>query len=152
MIDKYSEKIENWKKELFKDPLIQILLDKSHLTKIQLDTYLLDVFADEIIGKKLKYIEKARIRKKGKKISRGAFNRSLNQAKKNIIKSINTIFLLGYLGLFDSPNLEPFIEISKKLSRYIKIYKKIWNKQNNKDMEEIILFKKDLEEKIKNIF
>ena len=56
-----------------------------------------NTLAEKIAGKRLKYDEKARLRLKSGKISRGAFNRTLKQAKMNVIKAIYTIFLLGYL-------------------------------------------------------
>ncbi|MEM2881670.1 MAG: hypothetical protein QXU06_04180 [Candidatus Bathyarchaeia archaeon] len=52
---------------------------------------------------------------KGERVSRGAFYRTLRQARDNVLSSIYTIFLLGYIGLFDSPRLEPFIEVSNAL-------------------------------------
>jgi len=151
MIYKYPDEFDNWKKGLFSDPLIQMLLNNCHLTKIQLETCLINFLTYEILGKKLKTKEKAKIRKIGKKISRGAFNRSLKQAKRNIIKSIYTILLLGYLGLFDTPELEPFVDISKKLHQYINTYKKTYDKQEINKVNEIILLKKDLEDKLKKM-
>jgi hypothetical protein len=53
------------------------------------------------------------------RISRGAFNRSLIQAQKNIIRSIYTLFLLGYAGLFDSPKLEPFIDAADQIRTFV---------------------------------
>ena len=57
------------------------------------------------------------------KISRGAFNRTLRQAKENVTKSIYTVILLGYLGVFESTTLDPYIEIANQLHTYLDAYK-----------------------------
>ncbi|MEM2901332.1 MAG: hypothetical protein QXO32_01160 [Candidatus Bathyarchaeia archaeon] len=53
------------------------------------------------------------------KVTRGAFNRTRKQALRNIVKSIYTILLLGYLGIFETPQLEPFLEGANRLKSYI---------------------------------
>ncbi len=89
------------------DPIAKIMADNSHLTKTQLETLLIDILSDNIAGKSLKYDEKARLRLTKAKISRGAFNRTLRQAKQNVTKSIYTVILLGYLGLFETTVSRP---------------------------------------------
>ncbi|UCB59322.1 MAG: hypothetical protein JSV67_03250, partial [Thermoplasmatales archaeon] len=84
----------------------------------------------------------------------GSFNRTLKQANININKTINTVLLLGYLGIFKTPQLQPFIQISNDLNRYIKIYTSLWDRQNaepieNIKLKEISLLKKELEESLK---
>jgi len=59
-------------------------------------------------------------------VSRGAFNRSLRQARRNAIKSMYTTALLGYLGILESPRLEPYLELADKLQTYTEAYKEIW--------------------------
>ena len=88
--------VQLWLINSLNDPLVKILLKNSHLTKIQLETLLIDILAENISNKPLKYEEKARFRLERAKISRGAFNRTLSQAKQNTIKSIYTIIILGY--------------------------------------------------------
>ena len=56
------------------------------------------------------------------KISRGSFNRTLKQSKENVIKSIYTVLLLGYLGVFDSTTLDPYLEIANKLHEYVEAH------------------------------
>ncbi len=56
-------------------------------------------------------------------ISRGAFNRTLKQARKNVIQSMYTIILLGYLGLFEDTRLEPYLEAAERLQHYVNAYK-----------------------------
>lgn len=120
---KLKESVQKWIKDSLDDPIAKILAKNSNLTKIQLETMLIDVLAENVAGKSLKYDEKARLRLLKAGISRGAFNRTLKQAKKNVIKSIYTIILLGYLGIFDSTQLDPYIEVASKLQTYIEAYK-----------------------------
>ncbi|MEM1673588.1 MAG: hypothetical protein QXI56_01785 [Candidatus Bathyarchaeia archaeon] len=111
---------------LNKDPIFKILLKNSNLTKVQAETFLIDILAEKIANKKLVYEEKAKLRLIKSGVSRGAFNRTLAQARKNIIKSIYTVILLGYLGIFDDPRLEPYIEIASKIKTYTEKYREIW--------------------------
>jgi hypothetical protein len=99
------------------------MADNSHLTKTQLETLLIDVLADNIAGKSMNYDEKARLRLTKAKISRGAFNRTLRQAKENVTKSIYTVILLGYLGLFETTTLDPYLEVASQLHTYLDAYK-----------------------------
>lgn len=105
------------------DPIAKIMADNSHLTKTQLETLLIDILSDNISGKTLKYDEKARLRLTKAKISRGAFNRTLKQAKENVTKSIYTVILLGYLGLFETTTLDPYLEVANQLHTYLDAYK-----------------------------
>jgi hypothetical protein len=89
---------------------------------------LIDILSENIAGKMLKYDEKARLRLTRAKISRGAFNRTLKQAKENVIKSIYTVLLLGYLGVFESTTLDPYLEIANKLRDYLEAYKNMPDK------------------------
>ena len=141
-------------KRLLEDPISKILLNNSLLSMIQLETLLIDLLSEDITGYSLKYKDKAKLRLNDKGVSRGSFNRTLKQANTNINKSINTIFLLGYLGIFKTPQLQPFIDVSNNLNRYIKKYKDLWNKQNtelieNHKIEEITSLKNELEESLK---
>jgi len=121
-----KEKAQNWLKYSLSDPMVKILAKNSNLTKIQLETLLIDVLAENISDKPLKYDEKARIRLLA--VSRGAFNRSLRQARQNVIQSIYTILLLGYIGILEDTSLEPYIEAANKLQTYIKTQRKLAKK------------------------
>ncbi|MCK4633420.1 hypothetical protein KAT42_01195 [Candidatus Bathyarchaeota archaeon] len=88
------------------------------MTKIQLETLLIDALADNIASKHVKYDEKAKLRQTKAAVSRGSFNRTLRQAKKNAIQSIYTVLLLGYFGLLESTDLYPYLEASNKLKSY----------------------------------
>ena len=105
------------------DPIATIMAANSHLTKTQLETLLIDILSENISGKSLKYDEKARLRLTKATISRGAFNRTLKQAKENVTKSIYTVILLGYLGLFETTTLDPYLEIANQLHAYLDAYK-----------------------------
>jgi hypothetical protein len=140
--------IQLWLKKSLEDPIVNILAKNSHLTKTQLETLLIDVLAENIAGKSLKYDEKARLRLTKAKISRGAFNRTLKQAQENIIKSIYTVLLLGYLGVFESTTLDQYIEIANKLQEYIEAHKSMPNKAEK--IKEQIKFLKMLREELEN--
>ncbi len=117
------EIIQKWLLGSINDPIIKILVKNSHITRTQLETLLIDFLAPNLVGKTLTNEEKALFRLTKAGISRGAFNHTLRQARRNIIQSIYTILLLGYLGVFDDTRLDPFIEVSNKLKEYISAYK-----------------------------
>ncbi len=95
------------------------------MTKKQLETLLIDLLAENVAQKRLKYEEKGRLRLEKAGVSRGAFNRTLRQARTNIIQAIYTMFLLGYLGVFDTTQLDPYLEVGNKLQRYMDAYREI---------------------------
>ncbi len=116
------------------DPIAKILARNSNLTKTQLETLLIDVLSENLASKRLKYEEKAKLRRTKARISRGAFNRTLRQAKKNTIQSIYTVILLGYFGIFEEANLITYIEIANKLKAYTKAYRDLLvNKEGAKE-------------------
>jgi len=117
--------VQKWLIYSLNDPIVKMLLKNSHLTKTQLETFLIDVLAENTTGKSLKYEEKAKLRLLKTGISRGAFNRTLRQARRNAIQSIYTILLLGYLGVFEDTRLDPYIEAANKLRSYMSAYRKI---------------------------
>ena len=103
-------------RETLGDPVTQLLLRNSQLTLPQLETLL----ADSISNEKGELKAQRRLfRPTGKRISRGAYNRTLIQGQNNVIRSIYTILLLGYLGVFDTPSLQPFVELSDTIQGYV---------------------------------
>jgi len=122
---KLKESVQLWLSSSLNDPIVKIISKSSNLTHTQLETLLIDVLADNFSGKALIYDEKARLRLTKAKISRGAFNRTLGQAKENVTRSIYTVLLLGYLGIFESTSLDPFLEIANKLQAYLDTLKGI---------------------------
>ena len=126
-----KENAQNWINYSLNDPLVKTLSKNSNLTKIQLETLLIDVLAENIADKSLKYDEKAKLRILA--VSRGAFNRSLRQARHNVTKSIYTIMLLGYMGILEEISLEPYLEAANKLKRYIKTQRELIKKRPEKE-------------------
>ncbi|MEJ2242770.1 MAG: hypothetical protein P8Y18_11620, partial [Candidatus Bathyarchaeota archaeon] len=135
------------------DPIVKILSKNSQLTKTQLETLLIDILAENISGKPLKYDEKARLRLTKAKLSRGSFNRTLKQSKENVIKSIYTVLLLGYLGVFDTTTLDPYLEIANKLKEYTDTYKDMPESYNElkEHLNVIEIIRKELELSLKQL-
>ena len=127
---KLKDNVQLWLNGALNDPVVKILSKNSQLTRTQLETLLIDILAENMAGKPLKYDEKARLRLTKAKLSRGSFNRTLKQSKENVIKSIYTVLLLGYLGVFESTTLDPYLEIANKLHEYVEAH------QGTPDMEE----------------
>ena len=101
--------------ETVNDPLSKLLLGSSHLTLPQLESLLADSVSNEKASRK----EQRRFfRPSGRRISRGSYNRTLIQAQNNVIRSIYTILLLAYVGMFDTPSLQPFLELADGLQGY----------------------------------
>ena len=150
---KLKESVQSWLMSSLNDPIVIILAKNSQLTKTQLETLLIDILSENIARKPLKYDEKARLRLTKAKISRGAFNRTLKQAKGNIVKAIYTVLLLGYLGIFESTTLDPYLEIANKLQKYVEAYKNIPNKSGelNEHLKVIKMIREELETSLKQL-
>ena len=150
---KLIENVQLWLKKSLDDSIVKILAKNSHLTKVQLETLLIDILAENFSGKPLKYDEKARLRLTKAKISRGAFNRTLKQAKGNVIKAIYTVLLLGYLGIFENTTLDPYIEIANKLQEYVEAHKSIQSKDEepSEHLKVIKMIREELETSLKQL-
>ncbi|HMK83610.1 MAG TPA: hypothetical protein VK503_07825, partial [Candidatus Bathyarchaeia archaeon] len=96
-------------RNLLHDQVTKLLQANSQLTLTQLETLLADSIATE---ESVKRTRKRFYRPIGARITRGSYNRTLIQAQNNVIRSIYTVLLLGYLGLFDTASLQPFIELA----------------------------------------
>ncbi|HKM75482.1 MAG TPA: hypothetical protein VJZ32_03600 [Candidatus Bathyarchaeia archaeon] len=121
-------------RNLIHDQVTKLLLANSQLTLTQLETLLADSIAT---GEEVKRTRKRFYRPIGAKITRGSYNRTLIQAQNNVIRSIYTVLLLGYLGLFDTASLQPFIELADTIESYVEDTKV--NKSNHdstKNLEE----------------
>jgi hypothetical protein len=109
---------------MLRDPITQLLQEHSHLTDVQLETLLIDYLMDGFTGQRLDYQTKALLRQKPgasvvvRGVSRGAFNRSLAQARKNLIRSVFTLVLLGYLGLLETPSLRRYQDMAETIRGY----------------------------------
>jgi len=150
---KLKEGVQAFLNGALNDPIAKILAKNSQLTKIQLETLLIDVLAENMAGKQLKYDEKARLRLTKAKISRGSFNRTLKQSKENVIKSIYTVLLLGYLGVFESTALDPYLETANKLHEYIEAHKDMPQRDEElKDHLKVIeIIREELETSLKRL-
>ena len=150
---KLKEGVQAWLNGALGDPIVGILSKNSQLTKTQLETLLIDVLAENIAGKQLKYDEKARLRLTKARISRGAFNRTLKQSKENVIKSIYTVLLLGYLGVFESSTLDPYLEIANKLHEYVEAHKDLPQRgEEIKDHQRVLeIIREELETSLKRL-
>jgi hypothetical protein len=108
----------NWSLSRLKDDqLAKTLLANSHLTHVQFVTFITDLLW--AAGETSDDHEKLHRRTGRRQVSKGAFNRSLAQARRNVIKSVYTIFLLAYFGLFDSPKLEPFLRLGDEMKTFL---------------------------------
>ena len=104
-------------RSLMRDSVTKILLGHSQLTPAQLETLLTDSLSQ---GGEIRKSQRRLYRPSKARISRGAYNRTLIQAQNNVIRSIYTILLLGYLELFDSSSLQPFLELSDTIDSFVK--------------------------------
>ena len=127
-----KKRTQNWLNYSLNDPIVKTLSKNSNLTKIQLETLLIDVLAENISDRSLKYDEKAKLRILA--VSRGAFNRSLRQARQNVTQSIYTILLLGYLGILEEISLEPYLEAANKLKTYVNTQRELTKKRPKEDI------------------
>ena len=101
--------------ETLRDRILSALLQRSNLTKIQFETLLVDQLGHVMANKRLTRSDMAQLRQDQKQISRGSFNRTLRQARENVVEAIHTVLLLGYSGLTQSPSIAPFLEASERL-------------------------------------
>ena len=110
--DNYQNIIE----KTFGDPLTDLLLKNSNLTRTQFETLVIDMLIDIISEEKVSFHQKTLLRTK--KTSRGSFSRSLSQARSNVISSVFTIVLLSYIGVFDERPFDEYYVLAEKLKEY----------------------------------
>lgn len=137
------EEIKSSLERLFKDPIINILLKNSNLTEIQLETLIIEFLSEISQLEKINYTLKGLIRPK--KVTRGSFHRTLQQAKKNIISALFTILLLIYLGSLDESFLNDFKLLVERLKEYLSLPKTMNSQISKKAF-------KDIEEELLNAF
>jgi len=101
--------------ETLRDRILSALLQRSNLTIAQFETLLVDQLGHDMANKRLTRSDMAQLRRDEKGISRGSFNRTLRQARENVVEAIHTVLLLGYCGLTESPSIAPFLEASERL-------------------------------------
>lgn len=145
-----------WISRTLEDPIAEILSKNSSFTKIQLETLLIDVLAGKNAEKPIRYEEKVKLRLKKGGISRGSFNRTLKQARRNVIRAAYSILLLGYLGFLETPPMDLFIEASQRLQTYMEAYQEVWErykdgKASEEDLKAIELMKAQLTEQLESL-
>jgi hypothetical protein len=130
---KTIDRIASQSRQILREPILKMLLKQSILTKTQLETLLIDLIIEDRYGNHIPYRYKAKIRsqKKGKRkgVTRGAFNRTLKQARKNITKCMFTMLLLAYLDFFDYNIFRPFEEAASNVAKYRKIRETLAKKE-----------------------
>jgi hypothetical protein len=112
-------------KQVLKEPILKKLQEGSTLSLAQLETLLIDLVVEDNYGSHITYEDKASYRSKtgtrSRGVSRGAFNRTLNQARRNVTRCLYTMLLLAYLGLFDSTVFRPFEVVATRIGDYRRI-------------------------------
>ncbi|MHA1576203.1 MAG: hypothetical protein ACTSU3_02465 [Candidatus Thorarchaeota archaeon] len=121
-------------KRVLKEPILKALLEHSHLTESQIETLLIDLVIEDNQDIHIPYDSKAAFRSKtgerSQGVSRGAFNRTLKQARRNVTRSLYTMLLLAYLGLFDYAIFRPFEEVATRIGDYRRIREVLSGKGN----------------------
>lgn len=131
------EQIKNWINAANHDPIVTILLDNSSMTRIQMETLLIEVYSAQMDENKVSSKMKAKMRVSRTKVSRGAYSRTLGQARKNVQKAVSTVLLLGYMGLLQTPELLSFVEVSNKIKLLIDLYDKYNPEYANRSHEDL---------------
>lgn len=112
-------------KQVLREPILKQLQEGSVLSKAQIETLLIDLVVEDSYGSHITYENKASYRsRKGassRGVSRGAFNRTLNQARRNLTRCFYTMLLLAYLGLFEFTIFRPFEEVAARIGDYRRI-------------------------------
>jgi predicted DNA-binding protein (UPF0251 family) len=112
-------------KQVLREPILKKLQEGSVLSEAQIETLLIDLVVEDNYGSHITYENKASFRsKQGTKsrgVSRGAFNRTLKQARRNLSRCFYTMLLLAYLGLFEITIFRPFEEVAARIGDYRRI-------------------------------
>jgi hypothetical protein len=113
------EEAQKMIQKAFQDPITDLLLKKSNLTRTQFETLMIDLLIDVMSEEKIPFKQKTLFRTK--KVSRGSFSRTLGQARGRVISSVFTIVLLSYVGVYDTKPFEEYQNLSEKLREYLTI-------------------------------
>ena len=111
-----EDNYQNIIQKTFQDPLTDLLLNNSVLTRTQFEILVIDMLTDIISDEKVSFQQKSLLR--SKKTSRGSFSRSLSQARSNVVSSVFTIVLLSYIGVFDERPFDEYYVLAEKLKEY----------------------------------
>jgi hypothetical protein len=129
-IERFDSRIKETKillKKTFDDEILQILLNNSNITHKQFESLIINSFSEDIFDKGNLSRERPKLRTDRSILSRGSFDRTLSQARRNVRRSISTVLLLGYVGILESPELEPFLEVGNRIKAYTVINRKSSN-------------------------
>jgi hypothetical protein len=110
---------------VLREPILKKLQEGSVLSEPQMETLLIDLVVEDSFGAHITYEDKATYRSKrgtrSRGVSRGSFNRTLNQARRNLSRCLYTMLLLAYLGLFELTIFRPFEEVAARIGDYRRI-------------------------------
>jgi hypothetical protein len=119
------KKLTSGARQVLKEPILKKLQDGSVLSEAQIETLLIDLVVEDSYGVHITYEDKASFRSKegtrSRGVSRGAFNRTLQQARRNLTRCFYTMLLLAYLGLFEFNIFRPFEEVAARIGDYRRI-------------------------------
>jgi len=122
---KVMKQLTSGARQVLKEPILKKLQEGSVLSEAQMETLLIDLVVEDSYGTHITYEDKATYRSKrgtrSRGVSRGAFNRTLNQARRNISRCLYTMLLLAYLGLFELTIFRPFEEVAARIGDYRRI-------------------------------
>jgi hypothetical protein len=112
-------------RQVLREPILKKLQKNSVLSEAQMETLLIDLVVEDNYGTHITYQNKATYRSKhgtrSRGVSRGAFNRTLQQARRNLTRCFYTMLLLAYLGFFELTIFRPFEEVSARIGDYRRI-------------------------------
>ncbi len=112
-----TEETQKIIQKAFQDPITDLLLKKSNLTRTQFETLMIDILIDVMSEEKIPFKQKTLFRTR--KVSRGSFSRTLGQARGRVISSVFTVMLLSYVGVFDAKPFEEYQNLAEKLREYL---------------------------------
>jgi len=119
------KKLTSGAQQVLKEPILKKLQEGSILSEAQMETLLIDLVVEDGYGDHITYEDKATYRSKrgtrSRGVSRGAFNRTLKQARRNLSRCLYTMLLLAYLGLFELTIFRPFEEVAARIGDYRRI-------------------------------
>ena len=99
-------------KMLQDDEIGNFLMKNVKLSKVQLDTLLITIADKQEIS-----LNKMILKRDNRVVSKGSFNRTLKQAKKNVEISLFTIIALEYFSIIEKNHIINLIKIADTLKK-----------------------------------
>ena len=81
----------------FDDEILKILLNNSNITSKQFESLIINSFSEDMFDKGKLSRERPKLRTDREILSRGSFDRTLSQARRNVRRSISTVLLLLFI-------------------------------------------------------